>query len=307
MDSFQYYMKQQLKRYIAQEEKKGVPLEHIETVLLNAGHEKNILDECFSELSNEEVGIEVAKPKDKVENEMVNNLMGSVKGFFGNISSGEAKSVKKDLKKASTENIVEEAIEEYEVEKETYIMEGVVFFLYLAALVVLTLVTASKTGDELIFVAVGFAPSFINSFISFALVKFTDYVPIFMLIPVVVSGAFYALGATGKLTLTKNMEVEAIAIINVVISLFFNLALILVTSFKPKPITRFPDREPSADKKKAPAAFGQAQNAAATQYSHHNYSASNTNPVYAHSYVDSRKQTSAKNSIDSLKKSFNFR
>jgi hypothetical protein len=42
MDNFHVYLKKQLLEYVEAERKKGIPLEEIEKVLLNAGHQKNI-------------------------------------------------------------------------------------------------------------------------------------------------------------------------------------------------------------------------------------------------------------------------
>ncbi|MBN2422695.1 hypothetical protein JXB41_05680 [Candidatus Woesearchaeota archaeon] len=244
MDNFHYYMKEQLKHYIRKEEKKGIDLEQIEQSLLNAGHDKNIIDECFEELTREESGLRSHAPKGKVQNDLVSGVKTSIKSFFGSIKSKEVKKVKKEIKEENSEDIVEEAIEEYEVEKERYIFEGFSFFAYLVALVILTLYTAGSAGEELLFVALGFSPAFLNSFISFGLIKFAEYVPLFMLLPVVAGGGFYALGSVVKSAMFSRMEVEALAIINVVMALFFNLILIVINSMKPKPIHEFHVKEP---------------------------------------------------------------
>ncbi|MBD3203331.1 hypothetical protein GF327_03495 [Candidatus Woesearchaeota archaeon] len=236
MDSFHHYVKEQIKRYIKEETKKGVPLEQIEAALFNAGHKKNIIDECFDELKKQEAGLEPDIAGDDVQQDFVKNIKSSIENFFGQIQPKQVDDVKKDLEKEPTEEIVEEAIEEYETEKETYIMEGFSFFIFLSALVVLTLYTAGSTGDEVLFVAVGFAPAFVNSFLSFALVKFADYVPLFMLFPVVVGGAFFAMGSFTDIEMFQSMEVEALAIVNTVIAMCFNLVLIVVSSIKPPPI-----------------------------------------------------------------------
>jgi len=246
MDSFHEYMKQQLKRYIKEEQKKGVPIEHIVQILLNAGHENNVLDEVVREMQAEQAGAVAEQPADAAEKDIVANLKASILGFMGQATAKEAKEAKAEIKKGGSEAIVEEAIQEDEVEQETFIAEGTTFYLYIAALVVLTLFTAGQTGDDFVYVAMGLAPAFLNTFISFALIRVADYVPGFMLLPAVVGGAFYALGATGRIPIMARMEVDALAIINVVLALFFNLALIVVHSIKPKPITQFEHKEPVA-------------------------------------------------------------
>ncbi|MBU0756927.1 MAG: hypothetical protein KKF44_02590 [Nanoarchaeota archaeon] len=240
MDSFHQYMKKQLKRYILEEEKKGVPLETIEQALLDAGHKRNVLDEVFSELEKEEAGLKSEVPDGAVEKDMVSNVKDSIKGFFGQIQSKDVKKVKKEVNGSSNEDIVEEAIEEYETEKETYMLEGFAFVLYLAALIISVFYVAGTTGDEIMYVAMGLSPAFINSFISFGLVKFSEYAPVFMLIPIGVAGAFFALASSGIVASFARMEYEALAIINVGLAIVFNLLLIVISSSKPRPVHKFP-------------------------------------------------------------------
>jgi hypothetical protein len=242
-------MKEQLKRYIKEEEKKGIPLEQIEQALLDAGHKQNVIDEVFKEFKQEKAGQKAKLPSQEVQKDLVQDVSSSIKDFFGKLQGKQVQEVKNDLKKHPSEKIIEESIEEYEVEKETYIIEGFSFFIFLVALVILTLYTAGSTGEEVLFVAVGFSPAFLNSFISFALIKFAEYVPLFMLIPVVVGGGFFALGNFSELSIFSHMEVEALAIVNTVIALFFNLLLVVTSSIKPRAMHEF-EKEPIETKKK---------------------------------------------------------
>ncbi len=242
MDSFYSFIKEQLKRYIKEEDRKGVPLDRIEQALLDAGHKQNVIDECFNELKEEEAGLPVDSPEEEEQQEAVTDIKDAIKNFFGKLQSKEVTKVKKNIKKAGTEEIVEDAIEEYEEEKEQYLLEGFAFFAYLVALAVLVLYTAGQVGDDVLLVAVGLAPAFINAFISFALIKFSDYVPAFMLIPVFVSGVFYALGTFGDVGLLSRMEIESLSIINAVIAMAFSVLLIALSQIKPRPIHDFHDK-----------------------------------------------------------------
>ena len=240
MKDFQDYMKDQLKRFIIEEQRKGIPLEQIEQSLLDAGHKKNVIDECFDELKKQEVGLTPEEPQGQVQKDTVSQIKSSIEKFFGQLQGQEVDKVKKSFKKEPTEEIVEEAIEEYEVEEEKYILEGFYFFIFIVGLSIFTLFIAGSTSDEVLTVAMGLAPAFVNCFISFAMVKFANYVPIFMLIPIVIGGGFFALGTFADIEVFNRMEIESLAIVNTVISMFFNIILVAIKNSKPEPMHKFP-------------------------------------------------------------------
>ena len=91
MDNFHEYLKKQLIEYVEVERGKGIPLEEIEKVLLDAGHKKNIIDEVFEELKKEKAGGKEEKHKDPVENDLVGQLKNAFSQFMAKASDKEVK------------------------------------------------------------------------------------------------------------------------------------------------------------------------------------------------------------------------
>lgn len=232
---FHDYMRAQLIQYIKEEQKKGFTLEEIEKVLLEVGHHKNVIQECFDELKKEDAGKDVEVPKEELKKDLVTDVKSSIQNFFGQLQGAKAvKEAKSEATPAEEREIIEEAVEDVKSEKRTFIFEGIVFFIYLVALVALVLFTSGSTGDDFIVVAIGFSASFLNTFISFAAMNFATNVPIYVFIPVIVAGIFYALGTFAHIEVFSHMDMETLGIINVFISMIFNILVINVAFLKPK-------------------------------------------------------------------------
>lgn len=232
---FHEYLRKQLIQYIKEEQKKGFSLDEIETVLVDVGHHKNLIQECFDDIKNEHKGKEVKEPNDELEKDFVSDLKNSIENFFGQITGNkDIKSAKKEETPSEEIDIIEEAVEEVKAEERTFIFEGIVFFLYLVALVILVLYTSVSTGDDFVVVAIGLSASFVNTFISFAAMGFATNVPIYIFIPVIVASVFYAIGMFAGLPIFAHMDMESLGIVNAVISMFFNILIINVAFLKPK-------------------------------------------------------------------------
>lgn len=232
MDNFHVYLKKQLLEYVEAERKKGVPLEEIENILLNAGHKKNIIDEVFLELEKQGPNKE-SNAKDPVANDLVSQLKGAFGKFMAQASNKEIKEAKQDLEKTDTEELVEEVIEEAEIIEEKTLLESIVFFIYLVILAGIVLFSASGTGAEIVNVIVGFIPAILSVFISFALLKIADNVPLYMLIPLGIAGAFYGIGKFTPFALFQNLEMEGLAIVTFLIGFAFNVIIVYVRFVKP--------------------------------------------------------------------------
>jgi hypothetical protein len=234
-DNFHIYLKKQLLEYIESERKKGIPLETIEKALLNAGHQKNIIDEVFFELKKEEAGKTLPKSKDPVENDISSMLKKGFSQFMAQAKTGkEIKEAQKDVEKQESETIVEEAIEEAEVIEEKTMLEGVAFFIYLLVLGIIIMFTAGSTSSEITSVALGFTPVIINAFVSFMALKFADNVPLYIFIPLGIVSVFYALGKFAGLALFQNMDIEALSVVNFLLAFAFNILIVYVRFLKPK-------------------------------------------------------------------------
>jgi hypothetical protein len=232
-DSFHVYLKKQLVDYIEAERKKGVPLETIETSLLNAGHDKNIIDEVVSDLKKEELGKKVPEKKDPVENDIMGMLKKSFSQFMAQSKGKEIDDAKEDIKKTGTEEIVEEAIEEAEVIEEKTMLESLVFFIYLVALGVVIVFAAGSSGSEIVNVALGFIPIIINAFVSFFALKYADNVPLYMFIPLGICSAFDALGKFANLGFFSQMDIDALSLVNFLGAFVFNVMIVYVRFVKP--------------------------------------------------------------------------
>jgi hypothetical protein len=233
---FHEYLKKQLINYIKTEREKGTRIQDIEKVLLDVGHHKNIIDECFDEIRKEDAGIKVPEEDEPLKKDLVSDVKSSLMGFFGKLRTDkEVSAAKKEASPDEEVEIIEEAVEEVKSEERTFVFEGIIFFIYLIGLVLLVLFTSGSTGDDFVVVAAGFSASFINTFVSFAAMGFASNVPIYVFIPVIIGSIFYAVGSFGGLPIFKHMDMEALGIVNVFISLFFNILVINVAFFKPKP------------------------------------------------------------------------
>ncbi|MBN2367788.1 hypothetical protein JXC34_02125 [Candidatus Woesearchaeota archaeon] len=235
MDSFHTYLKKQLLDYVESERDKGVALEQIEQVLLNAGHQKNIVDEVFDELKKEQAGKKTSH-SDPVENDLVGQLKSAFQQFMAKASQKEVKEAKKDM--TESEEVVKEVIEEAEVIEENRMFESMTFFAYLIMLAVVILFTAGSTDSNIVNVAIGFAPAVLSIFISFLAVSIADNVPLYVFIPLIISSAFYALGRFAGLGIFKGLDIEALAIVNFLFAFIFNILVVYVRFLKPRSMMR---------------------------------------------------------------------
>ena len=237
MDNFHGYLKKQLLDYVEQERARGVPLDAIERVLLDAGHHRDIVDEVFHELQHEQAGLPTEQHKG-VEGDLVSQLKGAFSQFMAQASSKEVEAAKKDFKKTDTKKLVEEVIDEAEVIEEKTMMESAVFFIYLIGMGAVLLFTAGATGTQISNVFIGFLPAILNAFISFLGLKLADNVPLYMFIPLTISAAFYAVGMFGDMPLFARLDVESLAIVNFLFGFFFNVLIVYVRFMKPKHMRR---------------------------------------------------------------------
>jgi uncharacterized membrane protein len=235
-DSFHTYLKRQLLEYVEAERKKGIPLIEIEKVLLNAGHDKNVIDEVFYELKQEQTGHKPIQHKNPVEQDIVSQLKGAFKQFMAQASTKEVKEAKEDLKNTDTDKVVEEVIEEAEVIEEKTMFEGIAFFGYLLTIALFILFSAGATDSQIVNVVIGFLPAIISVFISFVALPLADNVPLYVFIPLVVSSIFYAVGKFTELF--QSLDVEGLAIVNFIIAFIFNILVVYIRFIKPRSMKR---------------------------------------------------------------------
>ncbi len=232
MDNFHVYLKKQLLEYVEAERKKGISLEEIEKVLLNAGHKRNIIDEVFEELEKDSADKE-SNAKNPVENDLVSQLKSAFGKFMAQSNDKEIKEAKEDFKKTDTKEVVEEVIEEAEIIEEKTLLEGMTFFVYLVIIGSIILFSAGGSKSEILNVIVGFLPAIISVFISFALLKIADNVPLYMLIPLAISAAFYGVAQFTPFPLFHNLDANGLAIVNFFIGFLFNVLIVYVRFVKP--------------------------------------------------------------------------
>jgi len=237
MDSFHDYLKKQLIEYVEAERSKGIPLEEIEKVLLDAGHKKNIIDEVFHELEAQASGKKV-EHKDPVEKDLVGQLKNAFAGFMAKSSDKEIKAAKEDFKKTDTREVVEEVIDEVEIIEEKTMLESFTFFLYLIFLSLLVLFSAGSTESNIVSVVIGFFPLIISVFVSFMLLKLADNVPLYMFIPLAIATVFFAVGKFTNFPIFSGKEIEGLAIVNFLLGFLFNVLIVYVRFVKPKHMKR---------------------------------------------------------------------
>jgi len=238
MDSFHNYLKKQLLEYVKAERKKGIPLKQIEKVLLDAGHQKNAVDEVFSELEKEEAGMAPEKHKEEVENDLISMIKSGFTQFMAQLNKKEVSEAKKDFKKSDTDELVKEVIEEAEVIEEKTVLESVAFFVYLIIMALIMLFTAGSTDAEIIKVIIGFSPAIINAFVSFLSINLSDNVPLYMFIPLLIVSGFYAIGRFTGMSLFDGMDIESLSVVNFLFSFAFNVLLSYIRFIKPNNMKR---------------------------------------------------------------------
>ena len=237
MDNFHGYLKKQLLEYIETERKKGIPLEQIEKVLLDAGHNKNIIDEVISELKQEQAGkkIEATSP---VESDLAGMLKKGLGQFLAQAKTSEIKEAKEELKKGESAEIINEAIEEAEVIEEKTMFESLAFFIYLAIIGGIIFFSAGSTGSEFKNVVIGFVPGILSVFISFLALSLADMVPVYVFIPVIISSIFYGVGKFAKLSFFDGLDIEGLAIVNFLLGFIFCIIVLYIRFLKPNHMKR---------------------------------------------------------------------
>jgi hypothetical protein len=242
MDSFHVYLKKQLIDYVESERKRGVPLDQIESVLLNAGHQKNIIDEVFAEIRQEAAGSKQVRHEDPVENDLVGQMKSAFKQFMSQSTAKEVKEAQADLKNTDTNEVIEEVIEEAEFIEEKTMLESMVFFGYFFFLGIAILFSAGGSDSSLASVAMGFVPAVISVFVSYMLLRMADNVPVYMFIPLGISSAFYAIGKFTPFPIFAGMDMEPLAIVNFLLGFAFNILIVYVRFIKPDHLKRRPVR-----------------------------------------------------------------
>jgi hypothetical protein len=237
MDNFHEYLKKQLIEYVESERSKGIPLEEIEKVLLDAGHRKNIIDEVFLELEKEKAGKDT-KHADPVEKDMVSMLKKGFGSFMAQASNKEIKEAKEDFKNTDTNETIKEVIDDVEVIEEKNMMESALFFIYLVALTLIILFSTGSTHSEIKNVIIGFIPAVLSIFISFFALKLADNVPAYVMIPLGVASAFYGLARFSGLEIFRGIDPEGLAIVNFLLGFFFNILVVYIRFIKPKHMRR---------------------------------------------------------------------
>ena len=247
MDSFHPYIKKQLLEYVKAERKKGVPLKKIEEVLLDSGHQKNILDEVFTEFKEEYSEKPVQKITDDVGDDIITQLKNAFKEFVAKSSEKEITDAKKEINES--EEIVEEVIEKAEYIEEKTHYESFIFISTLVILPFIVLFTAGATSSSVTSVTLGLSPAIINIFVSFFALKIGDYVPIYMMFPLVIVSAFYVLGKFGGFPFFSRFDLEGLAIVNFALGSIFNIAMVYTRFVKPKHMRRrLKKKKPSSEK-----------------------------------------------------------
>ncbi len=77
-DRFEYFMKKELVKYIDQELAKGHSLPHIREILLNKGHQRNLVEEAIVEVKRSNLKQEEVKPGFTLKKEMQTELHDSL-------------------------------------------------------------------------------------------------------------------------------------------------------------------------------------------------------------------------------------
>lgn len=234
MDNFHIYLKKQLLEYVEAERQKGIPLEEIEKTLIDSGHHKNIIDEVFIEL-------EKSKPtthKTEVESDLISQLKNAFSQFMARASNKEVKDAKEDFKKTDTDKIVKEVIQEAEIIEEKTMFESLTFFVYLVALGIIVLLSASGSDSNFVSVFIGFSPAILSIFISFLALPLADNVPIYVFIPVIMASVFYGLGKFSGLSMFAPLDIDTLAVVNFLFAFFFNILIVYVRFLKPRSMKR---------------------------------------------------------------------
>jgi hypothetical protein len=79
------------------------------------------------------------------------------------------------------------------------------------------------------------------------MLKLADNVPVYVFIPLVISGVFYAIIRFASVPMFKGLDAEGLAIVNFLLGFFFNILIVYVRFLKPSHMKRRPIKKQRRD------------------------------------------------------------
>jgi len=128
-------------------------------------------------------------------------------------------------------------------------LKNIVFLAELFVWIILIIMTTVLGNESILLVAFAFSPILINFIFSFVIIKNLYEKFIIFLIPFVSFLAFYIIVILVKDPIFKNMDMGNIAMINIIIALFFNIFVFLTGDFKNVNIIDIPKDNAAVEKR----------------------------------------------------------
>lgn len=225
MNEFDYFLKDRISKFIAQELAKGYSLHAIKNVLISHGHHPDMIEYSIQSLEDHHFYQQKKTPPKNLEKDAIREIKKMIREYTHNQSDigYSLDEIKKSLNHhGHSLKLIEEALNEKEnkfKQKKGFVHE--IFIINIIALLAIIAFTSISTNESLLLVALGFLPSITNLFLVdgfFDKLKSKEAVfayPIVVLIFYVIIGM-----------LLGNM-LEGMSLINLLI---FNLILSLLTS-----------------------------------------------------------------------------
>ncbi len=235
MQDISTYLKKDIVRYVKSEIEKGNSVETIRKALLEAGHHHNLVDAVIHSLkkNNWDAIKAMNEPLDsKLQKELYYDVLNSIIRYMEyNLSIGKPihEIEKTLLRSGHSHEIITQAMEEVlerhsSAESPVHSSETLNNFIKIIsvlAFVVLLGLLSSSTKSSIGTVFLGLLPTVFTLFIAVAFVERIKVKSFLTILPFAFVMIFVFVAAFGGFEVFQNMDIKSLAVINLLISLFY--------------------------------------------------------------------------------------
>jgi len=233
MADIKNFMRKELVKYIKNELDRGSSVRDIRKILLKAGHHHNMIEEAISclEKHNFDVIKALEEPiSDKLKKEFYYDVMNSlIKYIEYQLEHGlQIHEIEQELLKYghSRETIIE-AIDAATSKKKKLKLDKRIVGLVAITLILAFFVLSNTTQVALSKIILGLFPTLLTLIVSIAIVKRIKVKHVLWALPFLSVILFLFIATSSKFYVFRNMDLKNLAVVNLVISLFYVLLIII--------------------------------------------------------------------------------
>ncbi|MBS3110015.1 hypothetical protein J4227_05810 [Candidatus Woesearchaeota archaeon] len=238
MEDIAAYMKRELVKYIKQERERGVPPEKIRKALTDAGHHHNLVEEAIDSLHRHKWDVIKAMDepyKGPVQKELFFDVLNSLVRYI-EYSISQGKSIHEIeailLEYGHSQDAINTAMETVMLRREPIsetaesgngliTVRGMVIGISVLAFVVLLFILSATTATSLFRVFLGLTPTILTLVVSISMVERLHVKSFLAVLPFAFVMIFVFVGAFGGFPIFEGMDIKTLAVINLLISLFY--------------------------------------------------------------------------------------